>query len=367
MLPDGLTIAATLPREDPRDAFVLPPAARGDVAAALAVPGPPGRASARAASGASRSCRGLRRRRASRRSAATSTRACASSMRANTTRWCSPPPACAGSASATASRRRFRRRQCVPAPGQGIIAIEVASRRRTVPARAAARCTTLAASAALEAERRVVSALGGGCQLPLGALATINDAELELQAIVCSPDGAANRPRPGQWARRRPAGARRSRRRRSSRRDGAVEILDEVTSDRTRCTDRPFVYIVGAGPGDPSLMTVRGRDCVAACRCRPPRSPRARRGCCAPPRPDAERIDVGAAAPKPLDQDAISYLLADKAREGKVVVRLKWGDPFVFDSGGKEALFLHEQRIPFEVVSGSARDDRRTRATRACR
>jgi len=69
-------------------------------------------------------------------------------------------------------------------------------------------------------------------------------------------------------------------------------------------------------------------------------------------RVDAERIDVGPAAPKPLDQDAICFLLAEKAREGKTVVRLKWGDPFVFDSGGKEALFLHEQGIPFEVVPG---------------
>ena len=69
-------------------------------------------------------------------------------------------------------------------------------------------------------------------------------------------------------------------------------------------------------------------------------------------RVDAERIDVGPAAPKPLDQDAICFLLAEKAREGRTVVRLKWGDPFVFDSGGKEALFLHEQGIPFEVVPG---------------
>ncbi len=66
----------------------------------------------------------------------------------------------------------------------------------------------------------------------------------------------------------------------------------------------------------------------------------------------AERIDVGAPAPRPLDQDAISYLVAEKARDGRLVVRLKWGDPFVFDSGGKEAIFLHEQRIPFEVVPG---------------
>ena len=55
-----------------------------------------------------------------------------------------------------------------------------------------------------------------------------------------------------------------------------------------------------------------------------------------------------------MAQEAISYLLAEKAREGKLVARLKWGDPFVFDRGGAEALFLHEHGVPFEVVPGFA-------------
>ncbi len=67
---------------------------------------------------------------------------------------------------------------------------------------------------------------------------------------------------------------------------------------------------------------------------------------------DAERIDVGTASPQAMAQEAICYLLAEKAREGKTVARLKWGDPFVFDRGGEEALFLHEQGVPFEVVPG---------------
>lgn len=115
--------------------------------------------------------------------------------------------------------------------------------------------------------------------------------------------------------------------------------------------NRPCVYIVGAGPGDPALISVRGQRCLGAAdvvvydhRIHARLLRLARAG--------AERIDVGAAAPKPLDQDAISYLLADKVRDGKTVVRLKWGDPFVFDGGGKEALFLHEQGVPFEVVPG---------------
>src|SRR3954464_2152911 len=113
----------------------------------------------------------------------------------------------------------------------------------------------------------------------------------------------------------------------------------------------PCVFIVGAGPGDPGLITVRGQRRLEAAdvvvydhriHARLLRSARA----------DAEKIDVGPAAPRPRDTEAISLILVEKAREGKSVVRLKWGDPFLFDSGGKEALFLHEQQIPFEVVPG---------------
>ncbi len=112
-----------------------------------------------------------------------------------------------------------------------------------------------------------------------------------------------------------------------------------------------IVYLIGAGPGDPRLITARGLDCLGAAdvvlydHLVHPRLLRYAR-------PDAEKIDVGVAAPQPLEQEAICYLLAEKAREGKTVARLKWGDPFVFDRGGSEALFLHEQGVRFEVVPG---------------
>jgi uroporphyrinogen III methyltransferase/synthase len=114
---------------------------------------------------------------------------------------------------------------------------------------------------------------------------------------------------------------------------------------------RAIVYLIGAGPGDPGLITVRGLKCLEAADVvlfdhlvhgRLLRHAR----------PDAEKIDVGGASPQPLEQEAICYLLAEKAREGKTVARLKWGDPFVFDRGGAEALFLHEQGVRFEVVPG---------------
>src|SRR5215467_3891974 len=103
-----------------------------------------------------------------------------------------------------------------------------------------------------------------------------------------------------------------------------------------------LVYLIGAGPGDPGLITARGLHCLRTAgvvlydhlvHARLLRHAR----------PAAEKIDVGPSAPRPLEQEAICYLLAEKAREGRMVARLKWGDPFIFDQGGSEALFLHEQ------------------------
>jgi len=114
---------------------------------------------------------------------------------------------------------------------------------------------------------------------------------------------------------------------------------------------RVAVYVIGAGPGDPRLMTVHGLECLRAAdvvvydHLVPRRLLRHARA-------DAELIDVGTAAPQPMAQEAISYLVAEKAREGKLVARLKWGDPFVFNRGAEEALFLHEQGVPFEIVPG---------------
>jgi uroporphyrinogen III methyltransferase/synthase len=110
------------------------------------------------------------------------------------------------------------------------------------------------------------------------------------------------------------------------------------------------VFIIGAGPGDPSLVTARGVRLLAEADVIV--YDRAVSGALRWARPEAERIAAGAPAEKETAQDAISMLLAEKARDGHTVARLKWGDPFVFDSGAKEALFLHEQAIPFEVVPG---------------
>lgn len=112
------------------------------------------------------------------------------------------------------------------------------------------------------------------------------------------------------------------------------------------------VYLVGAGPGDPGLITVKGRRCLEQAqvvvydRLLDPSLLEA-----APPA--AEKIFVGKERGRQaLTQDEINALLVEQAVSGKVVVRLKGGDPFVFGRGGEEALALADHRISFEVVPG---------------
>ncbi|MBV5338074.1 MAG: uroporphyrinogen-III C-methyltransferase [Deltaproteobacteria bacterium] len=113
-----------------------------------------------------------------------------------------------------------------------------------------------------------------------------------------------------------------------------------------------IVYLVGAGPGDPSLITLRGVECLKKAQVvvydyleneqllgHVPEA--------------AERIYTGKIGGRHnQDQDEINKLLVAKGREGKAVVRLMCGDPFVFGRGGEECEALRDAGIPFEVVPG---------------
>lgn len=113
-----------------------------------------------------------------------------------------------------------------------------------------------------------------------------------------------------------------------------------------------IVYLVGAGPGDPGLVTLRAREVIGAAdvivydRLVP-------EAALSWARPDAERIYVGKLPDRhTMKQEEISRLLVERGREGKTVCRLKGGDPFVFGRGGEEALELAKAGVPFEVVPG---------------
>jgi uroporphyrinogen III methyltransferase / synthase len=112
------------------------------------------------------------------------------------------------------------------------------------------------------------------------------------------------------------------------------------------------VYLVGAGPGDPGLMTARALELIAAAdaifhdRLIPP-------GALDGARPDAELVYVGKApGAASVPQEEIGERLIEAARAGKSVVRLKGGDPFVFGRGGEEGEALRDAGVEFEVVPG---------------
>jgi uroporphyrinogen III methyltransferase/synthase len=112
------------------------------------------------------------------------------------------------------------------------------------------------------------------------------------------------------------------------------------------------VYLVGAGPGDPGLMTARSLALIAAAdaifydRLIPP-------GALAGAREDAELVYVGKQPGVPsVPQEEIGERLVEAARAGRSVVRLKGGDPFVFGRGGEEGEALHAAGVEFEVVPG---------------
>lgn len=112
------------------------------------------------------------------------------------------------------------------------------------------------------------------------------------------------------------------------------------------------VYLIGAGPGDPGLLTLKGRDCLA-------RADVVIYDYLANPLllghapPAAEKIYVGKVRGNhSLPQEETNALLVEKASAGLNVVRLKGGDPYIFGRGGEEAAYLTAHRIPFEVVPG---------------
>lgn len=112
------------------------------------------------------------------------------------------------------------------------------------------------------------------------------------------------------------------------------------------------VYLIGAGPGDPGLMTIKGRDLIARADCL------VYDALAAPAmlswlKPECEKIYVGKRAGNhALPQHEINELLVQSAAKYACVVRLKGGDPYVFGRGGEEAQALHAAGVSFEVVPG---------------
>ncbi|MGI6077723.1 MAG: uroporphyrinogen-III C-methyltransferase [Fastidiosipilaceae bacterium] len=222
----------------------------------------------------------------------------------------------------------------VPACGQGILAIQTLSERTELNRFLASVADDKLTRLCYEAERSVVRHLGASCQAPVATFAKVEGEKIVLYAI--NGLGGVDFTREI----REPVG------------DARTLELDEMKIKKALNHLTGKVYLVGAGPGDAGLFTLKGRelletaDAVVFDRL----GTGELTGFI---NPKADRIYVGKRAGNhAMKQEQICELLVQLAREGKKTVRLKGGDPFVFGRGGEELLILHENGIPFEVVPG---------------
>jgi len=133
----------------------------------------------------------------------------------------------------------------------------------------------------------------------------------------------------------------------------ATVVAPLPTMSKSSASPSPGIcYLVGAGPGDPGLLTIKGKECIEAADvlvydylCNPELLRHAK--------PGTERMYVGKKAKDhTLTQDQINELIVKLTREGKVVTRLKGGDPVLFGRGAEEAAELAEAGVAFEIVPG---------------
>lgn len=125
-----------------------------------------------------------------------------------------------------------------------------------------------------------------------------------------------------------------------------------MSAESGKMSKRGKVSIIGAGPGDPELLTIKGKDRISSCDCLLYDylvDERVLKWV----REDCELICVGKrSGMHSMEQEVINRILVEQAKKGKFVVRLKGGDPFVFGRGGEEVTAIKEQGIPYEVIPG---------------
>lgn len=170
-----------------------------------------------------------------------------------------------------------------------------------------------------------------------------------------SHESAAGSPHPRQGVEGKPAGIARTPITRdrgvpAPARGGQARSVEEPHGD-TAASPPGHVYLVGAGPGDPDLLTrrawkiIREADAVLY-------DSLTDEALLAELPDDATTVDVGKRPPDPVSQQDIHDRLVSRAEAGETVVRLKGGDPTVFGRGGEEAEHLASEDIPFEIVPG---------------
>lgn len=227
--------------------------------------------------------------------------------------------------------RYFTTEEIIPAAGQGILAVQ---------GRAGEDYSCLEgfgdADAAAEAlaERAFVRRLDGGCSSPVAAHAKAGDGKITIRGLYYGEEE-------GRTCIGEICGE-----------AAEAETLGIRLAERLLKEARGKVWLVGAGPGDPGLFTLKGRQVLAEAEVVVYDALVGQSILNLVPR-EAKCINVGKRASNHLmPQEEISRVLVREAKKGRRVVRLKGGDPFLFGRGGEELELLCAEGIPYEVVPG---------------
>ncbi len=247
----------------------------------------------------------------------------------------------------------------VPAAGQGILAAEVRREDQKEGGRLEMMLKSIhseIAAAELFAEREFLRILEGGCNAPCGAWCRIHEKTMMMTAmyardgihpvifeeklIVEEEKAQWKADKALEWEQEEPFSG------------GLIETAGRLAERLAARLQYKPVYLVGAGPGDGGLITRKGLECLRQADV-VVYDNLISGSLLNEARLDAELIYAGKRSGKhSMRQEQIQQILVEKAMEGKSVVRLKGGDPYIFGRGGEEALALREQGIPYEVIPG---------------
>lgn len=225
----------------------------------------------------------------------------------------------------------FDENEMIPAPAQGVLALEIREDQIELKQMLDSLSHEQTVQEVL-CERTFLQKIGGDCHMPVGARCKKIHDKYHLDTVFGDETGK-------KLVTVRIEG------------DDPLELADQAV-EQTKKKMAGMVFLVGAGPGDPELITVKGReiikgaDCIIYDRLIPEELLKACKKEC-------EKIYVGKRNHHHvMKQEQINELLVQKAFQYNRVVRLKGGDSYVFGRGGEEGLFLAAQGIPFQVIPG---------------
>jgi len=235
----------------------------------------------------------------------------------------------------------------LPAGGQGALGIETREEDKDI-GKILEPLNDNDSRIAITAERCFLRRLGGGCQAPVATLGQVQEGEVTLKAVVADPNRERILSEQMKGSSKNPE-------------ELGMELADKVCAMGFKKVSSSFVfenpclsgrvYLVGAGPGDPGLISLKGIECISKAdviiydRL-------VNKKLLGHVRDKCELVYMGKLPGGSLSQAQIYKMMAREARKGKTVVRLKGGDPFLFGRGGEEVEFLAENNIGFEIVPG---------------